>query len=301
MTNENNLPNKDILDRALEALRNDPLPTGPTDQLAASTIEALRTATFSPEVLRLQQRRKIMFRIARYGSVATAATVLVAVGLAFFMNRESAFGFGDVVQNIQKAKSVSFNLKQKLTPQSPTLNQKWFLQGDGMRMEMPGIQEGFRRDEPIIMAIIANLKEKKALQIDYIGKTAKWQNIEKNMDKAFANPIDQLRKLKDQDAERIDDEKLDGKTMRVYRLKKLDFLGGKGPIEEGESAKVWVDPKNGLPVRIAIEGWNADHKGKMHLVFDQFTWNENYSPEMFALEVPKGFTEGPEPEAPQVR
>jgi len=39
-----------------------------------------------------------------------------------------------------------------------------------------------------------------------------------------------------------------------------------------------------------LESWNADHKGKMMLIFDQFTWNETLAPEMFRLEIPKGFT-----------
>ena len=58
-----------------------------------------------------------------------------------------------------------------------------------------------------------------------------------------------LRQLKDQDAERIGEEVLDGRRTQVYRLKKADFMDLR--ITEPEVAKVWVDPKTSLPVRIA--------------------------------------------------
>jgi outer membrane lipoprotein-sorting protein len=232
-----------------------------------------------------------MIRIARYGSVATAAAVLLALVVSFLvLDRNAPLAFGQVVENVKKAKSVSFTLKQKLTPESQSLEQKWFLLGDSIRMEIPGTQEAFHAEEGTILAAIGNLKEKKALQLDFVRKTAQWLDIEKNVPKQFANPIDRLRQLKDQDAKRVADEELDGRKTHVYELAKLDFFGGKGKIEEGESAKVWVDPKSGLPVRIVIEGWNADKKAKMKLIFEQFTWNEELAPEMFKLEVPKGFT-----------
>ena len=288
MTEPNHQPQPDLLDAATAALRDTPVPLGPSDRLASSTVEALQTLTPSLETLRRQQRRKLMFRIARYGSLATAAAVLLFLGTAFFLTQRVAFA--DVVENVKKAKAVNFTCKQKVTPNSPMLEQKWFVQGDFMRLEMPGIQEAFRAEEPVILAVIADFKEKKGLQIDYPTKTAKWLKFDEKMTKQFVNPIDQLRKLKDQDAERAPDEELDGRKVQVYLLKKLDFFGGKGPIEEGESFKVWVDPKSGLPVRIVIEGWNSDKKGKQILTFSDFTWNQPVAAEMFKLEVPKGFT-----------
>ncbi len=54
-----------------------------------------------------------------------------------------------------------------------------------------------------------------------------------------------------------------------------------------ESAKLWVDPKTGLPVRIAV-GDPAD-KDKQFIVFEQFSWNQQLDQAMFKLEVPNGF------------
>lgn len=103
----------------------------------------------------------------------------------------------------------------------------------------------------------------------------------------MADPIKQLRQLKEQDAERLPDEDLNGRKMHVYRLTKRDIFMGLTQNKD-ETAKLWVDPKNGLPARIAL-GDQAD-KDKPFVVLEQFSWNEKLDPDMFKLEVPNGFT-----------
>src|SRR5437763_15907807 len=76
---------------------------------------------------------------------------------------------------------------------------------------------------------------------------------------ARANPIEELRKLKNDDAERIGEEEIDGRKTQVYRLKKADFIELR--LGEGDTAKLWVDPKTGLPVRIRIDGQTPASRG----------------------------------------
>ena len=129
------------------------------------------------------------------------------------------------------------------------------------------------------------------MQFDYTTKTAKkieadekmWQQMAKTM----ADPIKQLRDLKEQDVERLGKEELDGRKTLVYRLKKTDIFMGL-TITKDDTAKLWVDAKSGLPVRIAV-GDPAD-TDKPFVVFEQFTWNEALAPDLFKLDVPKGFT-----------
>jgi outer membrane lipoprotein-sorting protein len=61
-------------------------------------------------------------------------------------------------------------------------------------------------------------------------------------------------------------------------------------VTEPEVAKVWVDPKTSLPVRIAVERPADGGKVETVFSFEQFTWNESLDPDLFKLEVPKGFT-----------
>lgn len=291
MSDMNTKPASDPLDEAAKELRDQLVPPLPT-LLEASTVEALQTNSLAPEILRLRQRRQLMFRIARYGSFATAALVLIILGASFFlMDRNAGLAFGQVVQKVKDAKSVSFRCKQKIKAGAPTLEQRWFMQGDNVRMEMPGKQEAFQDDEPIVMAYIANLKQKKAIQLNFKDKVATSISIEDKEAKSFANPIGQLRTLKDQDAKREADEDLDGRKTHLYSLKRTDLFGDKGQPGAGDSFRVWVNPKTGLPVRIVTESLHSEKKDKMVLIFDEFMWNEPMAAEMFSLEVPKGFTE----------
>ena len=54
-----------------------------------------------------------------------------------------------------------------------------------------------------------------------------------------------------------------------------------------------MDPKSGLPVRIRVDGQTPASRGpsnKTFMIFEQFAWDEALDPNLFKLEVPKGFT-----------
>jgi outer membrane lipoprotein-sorting protein len=56
---------------------------------------------------------------------------------------------------------------------------------------------------------------------------------------------------------------------------------------------LWVDPKSGLPARIRVDGQTPASRGpndKTYIIFEQFTWDEAFDPNLFKLEVPEGFT-----------
>jgi hypothetical protein len=286
----------DVLDRAIAALRDAPGPESPSPHLVASTVEALQSLTHA-QTVRVNERRRLMFRIARYGSVAAAVLFLAVLsGWLFLMDRTAPLAFADVVDNIRKARSVTFVTKMPTIIKGTKrgiLQQKFFIQGEAYRMEVPslqGIAEVPAEAPPILMAVIADARKKKALQIDFVRKSC--QNIKaddkvwQEMGKFLANPIEQLRQLKEQDAERIGEEELNGRKTQVYRLKKLGTFMGV-TLSKDETAKLWVDPKSGLPVRIAIG--DPSKLDKPFLVFEQFTWNDTLDPSLFSLEVPKGF------------
>ena len=140
-------------------------------------------------------------------------------------------------------------------------------------------------------AVIVDAKQKKALQLDFVPKTARFIEADEKrwqeMAKGLINPIEKLRQLKNEDAERIGEEELNGRKTQVYRLKKAAlFLGLR--LSKDETAKLWADPKSGLPVRILVG--DPSDKDKPFIIFEQFTWNEALDPELFKLEAPKGFT-----------
>jgi outer membrane lipoprotein-sorting protein len=281
----------DVLDRATGALRDAPVPGGPPPWLVASTLRALQPPGAAPDAVRRRERRRIMFRIIRYGGLAAAAVLVgVAIAALALLDRAAGPAFADVLENVKKARSVSFTVLQQRTAASPPLESRWYFQGDAMRLEVLGTPEAADAPKPPLQVVIADLKEKKALRLDFVRKSYGWMTIDEEVAHQFANPIEQLRQLKDQDAERQGDEELDGRKVQVYRLKGLDLFMARGKVEEGESAKLWVDPRSGLPVRLALESSIPSGKGKAVVVLSSFTWNEPIAPEMFRMEVPEGFT-----------
>jgi hypothetical protein len=298
MTEQNEQPPADVLDLATRALRNTAIPDGPPAQLAASTVEALQTASNAPDIIRLHERKKTMFRLMRYGSTAAAAALVAAItGWLFFGDHTAALAFADVVKKVSDAKSVSFVTKIPTIIQGASrgvLQQKHYIRGNSYRMEIPSAQEDVPVPPdapPAFLVLIADWQQKKALQLDYVTKSAKWLDADpkiwEELAKGIADPIKQLRQLKEQDAERLADEDLNGRKLQVYRITRKDIFMGLTQSKD-ETTKLWVDPKTGLPVRIAVG--DPSNKEKPFFVFEQFTWNEPLDAELFKAEVPSGFT-----------
>jgi outer membrane lipoprotein-sorting protein len=212
-----------------------------------------------------------MFRIARYGGVAAAASVLFVVGVSFLVvDRGAGVAFADVVQNVKDASSVTFRNKQKIGRQ-PEMEFQWYLQGEQIRFEMPNV-----------MAVIADLKMKKGLRLNMANKTARQMDLDDESMALFTNPVDQLRKAKPEDAELLGEESFGKLKAKVYRVQRVDFLGIQG---KGEM-KVWIDSISELPVKITV----SDQEGKRFLSFDQFEWNKRLNKKLFRLEAPAGYT-----------
>lgn len=72
-------PSDDLLDRAFEALRTESIPGEPPQSVVSSTVEAIDSFDTEPAVRRRTERRKMMFRIARYSAAAAAALLLCFV------------------------------------------------------------------------------------------------------------------------------------------------------------------------------------------------------------------------------
>lgn len=283
MSSENHKPTRDILDQAAEALRNTTVPTGPPEDLVRETLARLRSEERTWEANRLRERRRIMFRFARYGGLAAAAAAVLVFCSLWLVDRSAAPAFADVVANVQKAKSVTFRLTQKLTPQSPTIPAKWYLQGDNIRIELLDPQG------KVFEAFVADYRNKKGMRLNFENKTVRPIPVDKKVPANF-NPIDGLRQAKDSDAKLIGHEDLHDRKMRVYEFTQLKVLGLSGKVKEGETAKLWVDAASGLPVRMVIEvSLMTGGKTKSSLIFEDFEWNKSLSADLFKQEVPPGF------------
>jgi len=281
MNGRSEKPANDLVSQAFEALSDSPIPKGPSPDLVASTVEALLASQDAPDTVRQLKRRKLMFRIARYSGFAAAASILVVFGVWFLaVNGGAGVAFADVVQNVKEAKSVTLICRQKIGRQ-PELEFKWSLQGNAIRMEIPGQ-----------LTMIGDIQQKKGLQLDHIRKIA--YQIPAHNDVVasnFTNPIEQFRKIRPKDARRLGEEQVNGQKTIVYQLEKFEFMD---LIAEGEM-KIWVDPATELPVKIQV-GLNSRHGSKAEdrpfdtvMTFERFKWNKHLDPKLFSLEIPEGY------------
>lgn len=265
---------------------------------SAPTVEAAASPT-KPGTVPLQQRKRTMFRIARYGSIAAAAAVVgVVAGYFLLVHPTASVTFAQVIENVTKAESIRFVFRQKLGSQ-PVMVSRMCLMGSGLRCDLVDV-EGVRELKelresgqlPVILTLIGDTSRKEALQLDHFRKTATKTPIAAEMAAEMGSPVEQLRHLKGEDAELIGLERQGGRTVQVYRLTRLDFMGVKARDPKGgDEMKVWVDAKTGWPVRIRVEG-ALSQTGNDHsfLEWEEFVWNAPVDPALFSLEIPEGYT-----------
>jgi len=240
-----------------------------------------------------------MLRLYRYGGIATAVSVIIFVaGWFLLLDRFANRGFAQVLENVKKAQSVSFIINQKFGNQ-PEIEQKVYIDGDKFRLETAWSSTQ-----------IADFANKKAVGLNPHNKQALRWDLDKEMVKAFkhtmANPIEALRQLKDQDAEKINEEEADGRKLDVYRLKRFNFMGmivdqtkESKNNQPQEKVTLWVDRKTGMPTKIAIIIPDSEEKGRkfpgMSITLSQFKWNPKFELELFKMEIPEGYKihEGP--------
>src|SRR5262249_35787898 len=159
------------------ALRDLHVPEGPPPSIKASTVEAMESANTTPDIVRLYERKRKMFRYFRYsGAAAAVAAIATPARWQFLMDR-TALGFGDMVENVKNARSVTFITKIPTIVQGSrrgVLQQKFYVMGDGFRMELPSAQQDVQipPDAPsVLLAMIADLKQKKGLELAFLRKT----------------------------------------------------------------------------------------------------------------------------------
>ena len=275
MSESNDQPVSDVLDQALAALRASEGSGGPPPRLLASTIEALQNLDQGPDFVRFPERRKRMFTLLRYSGAA--AVLMLALAL-WGLDRNAGLSFAQVVENVQNAKSVRFELKQKLGHQ-PEFKTQMALQGDLIRYEIPDL-----------LILTMNTKEKKGLELDVPVKVARVLDSAKEIPaKVFKNPIERLRNLKQEIKDQVDrlpDENIDGNLCQVYQVKGHLKKTKNSPAPLGivpDQFKLWVDAKTGLPVQIVAQD------PETLLVYEKFEWDVPIPEAQFSLKIPQGY------------
>lgn len=262
------------LDAAIRATLAEPVSDDAVERVKARARQLAMPSTKTPQPIRVDPRRWVSRSVV--GSVVTIAAVLVLVfGLTTWLDRSYGQAFAQVIEKVKAANSVQFTMTTRFGKQ-PEMDSRMFLEGNRLRIEH------FRGT----LIQVGDFDQKRAMFLDTQRKLAQQIEMNPQIAKQFANPIDQLRHVKLDAAERIGDENLQGRRTQVYRLRKIEVLGMSGPGE----MLVWVDATSSLPARIVCR--DPDPKAATEIRFEGFVWNPALDAEMFSLNVPAEFKAG---------
>jgi outer membrane lipoprotein-sorting protein len=256
----------ELLERSLSAMRNAPIPDGPSEQLIADTLAALDKA--AGDRLHINNQRKRNMRII----TRLAASLLVAFGVAallFFAGRTSSVALADVIEKVRGAKTLSFNATADYPAalaQAPR-HFKFMMKSSGQtRIEMG---DG--------MVSIMDIGAGRTLNLQPASKLA--TIVELGKLPQGRSPTDFLEEFK----------KLDAKKAKDLGEKEIDGRRVKGFVssEQGPPTTVWADVKTGDPVRVEIE---IPMMGKTStMVLSDFVFNAPMDDGLFSLEPPAGY------------
>lgn len=277
MTDSNHRPHPDALERATEALRDAPVLAGPPADLTAATIAAVQNrlpGTVPGEPAQPLSRRAKVMRYIRYGSLATAAAVLVTVGV-FALGGNRAAAMDKVLEKAAKADTVRYQVRtvSDLTDHTDTVTVR------GQTVRVDGSRVSFVIDWEAGGMFILSHPNKVYQTVDMTAKDGGIAPFD-----VFAVKFrDQLTALQKEKFESAGKEKVGDINADKFTVTGVTSLGMTGDWT------IWVNPKTERPVKIEVEA--TRNKRKVTRTYSDFDWAPKVNAADFALEAPEGYTE----------
>lgn len=281
MNNEQDFRDSEFLESplpaAIEATLAEPIPEDAIERVKARAKQLAQPgqATFAPTSPADSPAWRVSRRVRWGVSVAAAMTLLIA-GTTLLIDRSANKAFAQVVEKMKGVNSVRLKMFTRFGKQ-PEVESQVMFDGNRMRVE--------QHQGPLIQ--VADFDQKKLLVLDPQRKLAQSLDLDAEVAKRFINnPVEQLRRVKSDDAVALGEEQLNGRRTQLYRLKKVDLLGIKG----NDETLVWVDVASNLPAKIVVR--ETDPKAPTEIRFDGFVWDEPQDAKLFSLTVPEGYQPG---------
>jgi len=195
--------------------------------------------------------------------IAAAAVIIIAVllGLEFIGGPSTAsIAFAEVVQQIRKARTVTFTTEIKVGEQV-------------MRIENTRKEPGLKRAlMPGGLVLISDLAQKKSITINHSEK----QYTERDLENAQIHDFfEDMRTFPDRANEVLPKEEMDGRIVQGFRV-----------IEHGINAICWIDVQTGDLIRIEGQFPNAPNT---RIVATDFKFDVELDDALFSLIPPDGY------------
>ena len=267
MSDLNHQSESEVLERATNRLSAVVAPPGPPARLVLSTVEALNAASQSATEIQPSPKRPGLRRVIRFA--AAAALVATTAGALLLLDRNATAAWAQVVENVRKARTVSFIVKQKFGDK-PEFSSRMTLRETVLRYEIADA-----------LVLILDLNTRQEIELDTVRKVARKTSLEGRAPaEEIKSPIDRLRNLGKGEADKVTilgDEERDGVRCKVFEI------DSPAAFPVGGKFKLWADAKTNLPIRIEVRD------DQMSLVYESYRWDEALDDDLFRLEVPKGY------------
>lgn len=272
MSDPQDQPTADMLRQSTEALYETPVPDGPPPALVASTVEAMCSLDSPAEIPHNHERRKHMFRMIRYGSLAAVALVCLGVAL-FVVNQGATPAFADALRHFRESRTISFRITSKTEGMPTTIARQ--------TMASPGyVRTQMRIGEKGRGISIWDLEKSAGITLIPLTKTAVKMTLADGLPdqaKSMFEFFDWLKTAPDHSEEDLGPKEVNGKACFGFRVQK-----------GGQAWDIWIDQENGLPVRMES---TLDLLGKtVTVVLDEFAFDKKLNPSLFSLTPPPGYT-----------
>lgn len=282
MSEHRNNQFEDLVNRAVAATRQLPLPRGPSENIISQTSAALRQAASRPKTSLLERIPTMPWTSKAIAMLAVAASVLVYVALS--NSTGSSRAFAEVAKALEKIRTATYDvateMKDPVNGKTITTTMKaFFLAPSCERLQ---ISTSFDAKDKTSSIMILDYQAMKGLTLVPEQKMATTIDLTKiKKPSGPSSPFDLVRRLVREGSgpaekvESLDKKEIDGNIAVGFRIH--SNLG---------NATYWADPQTARLVRVEFD--YPDGNG--HYVMSNFRYDMELDPSLFSLEPPAGYT-----------
>ncbi len=264
----------DLLRRAEDALRDRPVPDGPSDAILAQILSALegppgQPPASLPESNPLPRKRTMIVLLK-----VAAAVVLAAGGISYFAPPPVGpmAAFAQAAQRLREAETLSYKMTMNLPEQKMPMTMKCIFRSPS-----------FARTEAVGGVVsIADMSQGKTLVIQPAFKSALLMESKTPPGQPGRNKkpdldfMDRLRTLEKDEGVPVGERTIDGVKTRGFKVKKPDV-----------EMTYWIDPKTGIPALVdtLTTLLGKEYRGTL----SDFAINPPLDDALFSLKPPEGY------------
>ncbi len=274
MEDRQDVAHNDLLQRAIDAVMNDPIPDEPLGDTLAELVVAVENAANQPRPLTFKER---VFAMKTTTKIAVAASILLSLGGLFaWISSGDGFtstAFADVGEQVQKARTMTW--KRTTTRHGgDSMVAKFAYKEPGlMRQEVRG---QLAPGEPGELIFIYDFRQGKMLTLDSRTKSGFFRNLGTLPEKPRRLLMDRgwrLKALFDRDGTPLGEKKIRGRQATGFQV-----------MHDLHVTDIWIDAESGSP--LLIDTW--DPSGASFVISD-LVLDQELDDSLFSLTPPADY------------